>query len=301
METQKLDLDLLKTAPLPDWNDETAKHNRGKLLIIGGSARIPGALILAARAALRAGCGTVRVAAPQSVALHLGIAVPELFVIPLPETQSGDIAPGALELLSAQFESCQAVVLGPGFDENPDTDGLAREIIAACPLPLVVDAQALIALGDGLKTGAAPRVFTPHDAEFAQLSGGEVGDDRAQTAADFAAKTGATLVLKGHQTIVATDGETPILNESGTRALGTAGSGDVLAGIIGSLLAQGLGAHQAAIWGVYFHSQAGEDVAKDLGEDGVMARDFIERLPGIQKYARRTAAPDKKTGFGLRR
>ncbi len=301
MDSQKLDLDLLKTMPLPDWSDETAKHNRGKLLIIGGSARIPGALILAARAALRAGCGTVRVAAPKSVALHIGIVVPELFVLPLPETEDGDIAKGALELIEAQFESCQAVVLGPGLDENPKTDEMAREIVKSSPLPTVVDAQALIALGEGLKIGKAPRVFTPHDAEFESLSGQKIGEDRLQTAIKFTKKTGATLVLKGHQTIVATPDQAPIQNESGTRALGTAGSGDVLAGIIGSLLAQGLSAHQAAIWGVYFHAQAGEEVAKDNGEDGVMARDFTERLPGIQKFARRTAMPDKKTGFGLRR
>lgn len=301
METQKLDLDLLKTCPLPDWSDETAKHNRGKLLIIGGSARIPGALILAARAALRSGCGTVRVAAPESVALHIGIAVPELFVIPLPETEGGNIAAGAMTLLEKQFESCQAVVLGPGMDENAETDTLAREIIAACELPLLVDAQALISLGEELKIGSGPRVLTPHDAEFQALSGGEVGEDRAQTATDFAAKTGATLVLKGHHSLIATPEQVTIEEDAGTRALGTAGSGDVLAGIIGSLLAQGLSAHHAAIWGTYFHSKAGEETAKDLGEDGVMARDFIERLPGIQKFARRAAMPDKKAGFGLRR
>ncbi len=301
METQKLDLELLRTCPLPDWSDETAKNNRGKLLIIGGSARIPGALILAARAALRTGCGTVRVAAPKSVALQIGVAVPELFIVPLPESEDGNIAKGTLKLLKAQFESCQAVVLGPGLDEDDDSDEIAREIIETCPLPMIVDAQALIALGEKLKTGDAPRIFTPHDAEFASLSGQEVGEDRAQTASDFATKTGATLVLKGHQTLISNGAETPIQNESGTRALGTAGSGDVLAGIIGSLLAQGLGAREAAIWGVYFHAQAGEMLAKDGGEDGIIARDFIEMLPGVQKYARRTAMPDKKAGFGLRR
>lgn len=301
METQKLDLELLKTCPLPDWSDETAKHNRGKLLIIGGSARIPGALILAARAALRSGCGTVRVAAPKSVALQIGVAVPELFIIPLPESEDGNIAKGTMKLLKAQFESCQAVVLGPGLDEDDDSDALAREIIEACPLPMVIDAQALIALGEKLKTGDAPRILTPHDAEFKAVSAAEVGEDRAQTASDFAQRVGATLVLKGHQTLISTPEETPIENESGTRALGTAGSGDVLAGIIGSLLAQGLGAREAAIWGVYFHAQAGEMLAKDGGEDGLMARDFIEILPSIQKYARRVAMPEKKSGFGLRR
>ncbi|PQV64359.1 yjeF C-terminal region, hydroxyethylthiazole kinase-related [Abditibacterium utsteinense] len=301
MDFQKLDLELLKTMPLPDWSDETAKNERGKLLIIGGSARLPGAILLAARAALRSGCGTVRVAAPASVALHIGIAVPELMMIPLPETKSGTIAKAALEILSAQFKACQAIILGPGLDENHETDEFARELIASAPLPMVVDAQALVALGTGFKTGDAPRILTPHAAEFEALSGQKIGEDKIQIARDFAEKSGATLVLKGHETIVSTKNEATIQNSSGSRALGTAGSGDVLAGIIGGLLAQGLSAHQAAIWGVYFHAQAGEEVAKDLGDDGVMARDFIERLPGIQKFARRTSSPDKKSGFGLRR
>ncbi len=299
MDFQKLDLELLKTMPLPNWSDETAKHERGKLLIIGGSARIPGAIILAARAALRTGCGTVRVAAPASVAIHIGIAVPELMVIPLPETKSGTIAKDALKVLKEQFEACQAIILGPGLDESDESEALAQEIATSATLPMVIDAQALAALKKF--QSAAPRVLTPHAAEFEALSGQKVGEDAVQTAHDFAEKSGVTLVLKGHETVVATKNETPVQNANGTRALGTAGSGDVLAGIIGSLLAQGLSAHQAAIWGVYFHAQAGEEVAKDMGEDGIMARDFIERLPGIQKFARRTSSPDKKTGFGLRR
>ncbi len=301
MDFQKLDLELLKTMPLPDWSDEVAKHERGKLLIIGGSQRIPGALILAARAALRSGCGTVRVAAPASVALAIGIAVPELMMVPLPETPDGALAKGALKILKKQFESCQAIVLGPGLDEDDESDELAREIAASAPLPAVIDAQALIALGTKFQCGDAARVLTPHAMEFEALSGGKTGEDKVQIAHDFAEKSGATLVLKGPETVISTKNEATVQNESGSRALGTAGSGDVLAGIIGGFLAQGLSAHQAAIWGVYFHAQAGEEVAKDMGEDGVMARDFIERLPGIQKFARRTSSPDKKSGFGLRR
>ncbi|HEX8465357.1 MAG TPA: NAD(P)H-hydrate dehydratase [Abditibacterium sp.] len=301
MDFQKLDLELLKTMPLPDWGDDAHKGTRGKLLIVGGSARIPGAVILAARAALRAGCGSVRVAAPESVAIQIGIAVPELYVIPLPETKHGTVSEDALELIAEQSKKCQAMVLGPGIDENDKTDDVAREIVASAPLPMVVDAQALTALGSKLKFGEAPRVLTPHQAEFEALSGEKVGEDRAQTASDFAAKHGVVLALKGRESIIAAKGEPPVQNEAGSRALGTAGSGDVLAGIIGSFLAQGLGAREAAIWGVHLHALAGEAVTKDGGEDGILARDFIEQLPGIQKYLRRATGADKKTGFGLRR
>jgi ADP-dependent NAD(P)H-hydrate dehydratase len=301
MDFQKLDIELLKTMPLPDWGDEADKGTRGKLLIVGGSKRIAGAVILAARAALRTGCGSVRVAAPESVAIHIGIAVPELMVIPLPETKDGTIAASALEIIAEQSKACQAIVLGPGLDANDETDALARDIVASAPLPTLIDAQAITALGKKPKFGEAPRVLTPHSVEFEALSGDKVGDDKVQTAADYATKQGAVLVLKGRESIIAAPGETPVQNEAGTRALGTAGSGDVLAGIIGSLLAQGLSARQAAVWGVHLHALAGEAVSKDSGDDGVMARDFIERLPGIQKYLRRSATPEKTGGFGLRR
>jgi hydroxyethylthiazole kinase-like uncharacterized protein yjeF len=301
MDFQKIETELLLTMPLPDWGDDAHKGTRGKLLIIGGSQRIAGAVILAARAALRVGCGSVRVAAPASVALHIGIAVPELMVIPLPETGDGTIASSARETLLEEMKACQAVVLGPGLDSHDKTDALVRELVEEASLPMVVDAQALVALGHKLKMGEAPRIVTPHEAEFEALSGTAVGEDRVQTAVEFAAKAGVTIVLKGRETVIATEGETPAQNEAGTRALGTAGSGDVLAGCIGGFLAQGLSAHQAAVWGVHLHALAGEAAAKDNGEDGLMARDFIERLPGIQKYLRRSTQQEKRLGFGLRR
>lgn len=295
-----IDIELLKSHPLPEWNDETHKATRGKLLLIGGSRRIPGAAILAARAALRAGCGSVRVAAPASVALAIGIAVPELMVVPLPETKDGTISKEAIELIVAQTKVCDAIVLGPGLDENSETDEFAREIIEAAPLPLLIDAQAISALSGDWKAKARARILTPHDGEFETLSGKTIGEDREKLAIEFAKKAGATLALKGHQTIVATPEGDAYLEESGTRALGTAGSGDVLAGIIGGLLAQGLDATRATVWGVHLHAQAGEALTKDGPEDGLMAYDFIERLPAVQKYLRRSTADKKPGGFGLR-
>jgi ADP-dependent NAD(P)H-hydrate dehydratase len=139
---KKVDIDLLKTMPLPDWDDDTSKSHRGKLLIIGGSRRLPGAVILAARAALRIGCGTVRVAVPESIAVQIGVAVPELMVLPLPETSHGTIAAsGASKLLKEQMKACDAIVLGPGIDEDKDTEKAIKELLAKVPLPMVVDAQ----------------------------------------------------------------------------------------------------------------------------------------------------------------
>jgi NAD(P)H-hydrate repair Nnr-like enzyme with NAD(P)H-hydrate dehydratase domain len=139
---KKVDVDLLKTMPLPNWNDETSKASRGKLLIIGGSRRLPGAIILAARAALRIGCGTVRAAVPASIAVQIGAAVPELMVLPVQETLQGTIAANsASKLLKEQMKACSAIVLGPGIDEDKDTEKAVQELLAKAPLPMVVDAQ----------------------------------------------------------------------------------------------------------------------------------------------------------------
>src|SRR5918994_454201 len=120
--------ELLKTLPLVEHGDDASKADRGKLLIVAGSRRLPGTAILAARAALRVGCGTVRVAAPESVATAIGIAVPELMVLPLPETPSGTPSLAALRMLEEQYRSCDAAVAGPGMGSHEETDRLARRL-----------------------------------------------------------------------------------------------------------------------------------------------------------------------------
>ena len=300
-----IDTELLKTLPLPVWDEDTDKSTRGKLLLVGGSKRIPGAAILAARAALRSGCGSVRVAAPARSALAIGIAVPELMVLPLDETHDGTAAQASIEVVAAQCKLCQALVIGPGLDENGETDETAREIVQSAPLPLVVDAQALAALGPqfDFQGTRAPRILTPHAVEFESLSGQKVPSElekRAEIAKEFAVKNGVVLVLKGSQTLIASPEGELWHNESGSRALGTAGSGDVLAGVIGGLLAQGLSAANAAIWGVFLHARAGEEVAQDVGEDGALASDFVARLPGIQKHLRAQTQSKTRQSFGLR-
>ena len=139
--------------PLPDWDDETSKASRGKLLIIGGSRRLPGAVILAARAALRIGCGTVRVAVPESIAVQIGVAVPELMVLPLHETSQGTIAANAAsKLLKEQMKVCSAIVLGPGIDEDKDTEKAVQELLTKATLPMVVDAQVRLRLSKSERT-----------------------------------------------------------------------------------------------------------------------------------------------------
>ncbi|MBV9469126.1 MAG: NAD(P)H-hydrate dehydratase [Abitibacteriaceae bacterium] len=293
---QTITPELLKTMPLPDWAADASKDDYGKLLIIAGSARLPGAAILAARAALRVGCGTVRVAAPKGVASYIGVVVPELMVLPMPETEDGTMARSALELLERQYKPCDAAVIGPGLDNHDEVNELIQQIVPKIPLPAVIDAQALTTLAApsldtpvDYGTNQAARIFTPHPGEMSTLIGREVDEietDRENTALEFARTRNATLVLKGRETLIAAPDGGLYRNTAGTRGMGTAGSGDVLAGVIGGLLAQGIEATTAAVWGVHLHALAGEAAAQDKGDDGMMASDFLELLPYVLRELR---------------
>lgn len=283
-----VDRTLLKDLPLPEHGREASKAERGKLLLVAGSLGLPGAAVLSARAALRVGCGTVRVAAPRSVAVAIGAAVPELMVLPLPETDAGTAAEAALSILDGQHEACDAVAIGPGLGSDEETDRLAARFVAACPLPTLVDASALLAWGRaGRPRVDGPRILTPHAREMSGLTGletEEIDSDREGVATRFADEWDSVLVLKGARTLIAGGGL--YVNTAGTPGLGTAGSGDVLAGVIGGLLARGAGPSAAAVWGVHLHALAGEIAAGCRGDDGMMASDVVESLPDALRSLR---------------
>ncbi|HEX8550598.1 MAG TPA: NAD(P)H-hydrate dehydratase [Abditibacteriaceae bacterium] len=283
----------LRQTPLPDWPDSASKADYGKLLIIGGSRRLPGAAILSARAALRCGVGTVRLAAPQSIATQIGIAVPELMVIPLAETERGTVSMEALDTVRAQFGPCDAVVFGPGLDSDEETDEFIRALAPEIPLPTLLDASAILALA-GKQSGAQKfaRVWTPHGGELETLADIKLDevDDEEAFALEWAQKNASTLVWKGRDTLIVSPTGEIWRNTAGTRGMGTAGSGDVLTGAIGALLAQGMEPPHAAVWGVHTHARAGELGAKEQGDDGMMASDFLERLPHAVKMLRKEIA-----------
>jgi hydroxyethylthiazole kinase-like uncharacterized protein yjeF len=274
---------VLRRMPLPGYDAEADKDDRGKLLIVAGSAGLPGGAILPARAALRIGCGTVRVALPSAIATAVGVAVPELMVVPLP--------PGgeAIDVLASQLEACAAVVAGPGMLADPATDELLAWLIEHAECATLIDARGLhVWAGRPCWELAGPRVLTPHGREVASMLGREVTEgERASVASAFARQYGGTFVLKGAETLIADRAGGLFRNRRGTRGLGTAGSGDVLAGVIGGLLAQGLGPTEAAVWGVHVHALAGEAVAEQLGEDGMIASDLLPRLPVVLGELRR--------------
>jgi ADP-dependent NAD(P)H-hydrate dehydratase len=266
---------LLRTMPLPEGSD---KDERGKLLVVAGSEQLPGGAILPAKAALRVGCGTVRVSLPPALAPAVGTAVPELMIV-------------GRERLEEQIERCAAVVAGPGMVDDPEADELLAWLVVDCPLPVVVDAQALhVWARQRPRRFAGPRVFTPHAREAAAMLGlpaADVAADRAGVALRFAHDHGTAFVFKGAETLIASPDGRLFVNRAGTRGLGTAGSGDTLAGIIGGMLAQGLSSAEAAVWGVHVHALAGELVAEELGDDGMMASDLLLKLPVVLKRLRR--------------
>lgn len=287
---RRIDAALLGDLPLPAYRADASKVERGKLLVVGGSAHTAGAALLSARAALRIGCGTVRLSVPAELVGAFSASHPELMVVPLPTSDAE--ADDLIDLLA----SCQAALFGPGLAEDDAAVRLTERFLSACAVPAVVDAGGLHswrALCDGgidpARLRAGPRIFTPHSGEMSALVGCSLAELRArpvELGQEFVARYGITLVLKGHHTLVVAHDEPVYRNTVGTRALGTAGSGDVLAGTIAGLLAQDLTPAAAAVWGVYSHARAGSDAAAALGEDGVLASDVIDRLPIVLRRLR---------------
>jgi len=280
--------------PLPTIGDGMDKEERGRALVIGGSAFVPGALLLTGEALLRAGAGKVQLATVAPVAVPLGVRFPEAAVIALPEDETGEIAGAALAVLQDAVASCGALILGPGMRCRPQTVALVEALLEAAgeDTPVLLDAGALTALADRadmLKGRGGRVVFTPHHGEFATLTGQDkeaIARDPRRAAMDAAARFDAVVVLKAEETIVAAgDAAAPLHYGGGAPGLGTAGSGDVLAGIIGGLLARGADPVTAAGWGVWLHGEAGRAASEAIGPLGFLARDLLPHIPGLMARA----------------
>ena len=274
--------DLLRDWPLPDGGD--SKLSRGQVVVIGGSARAPGAAMLAGRAALRVGAGRLTLALPRSVAVAVAVAVPEAGVIALDETDDGEIhgTPDALAALADDLAAADAVLIGPGFADPDETAG----VLAAVPSLLgestvtVLDAFALGVLGTHpeLRDALPDRlVLTPNATEAGFLLGRDA-QGSAQDVAELATRFRAVVSFDGR--IRAPDGQAWRLG-TGTSGLGTSGSGDVLAGAITGLCARGLDPARAAVWGSHVHAVAGDRLAVDIGPLGYLASDLLRELPRV--------------------
>ncbi|MCA9073791.1 MAG: NAD(P)H-hydrate dehydratase [Planctomycetaceae bacterium] len=269
--------------PLPARPADGHKGTFGRVLMIAGSRGMSGAAILSGTAALRSGAGLVYIAVPENILPIVAGFEPSYLTVPLTEDGDGRIAESATEQLRDRITSMDAIAIGPGLGQSDGLENLVSELYRKTSQPLVVDADALNLLARSpsqLTQHDGPRVLTPHPGEFERLTGKKVGTDqssREQAAMQFATDHEVVLVLKGPGSII-TDGERIAVNTTGNSGMATGGTGDVLTGIITSLLAQGMLPFEAAHVGTHVHGHAGDMVADECGERGMIASDLIEGL-----------------------
>ncbi|KAA0895389.1 NAD(P)H-hydrate dehydratase [Oryzomonas rubra] len=262
------------------------KGHFGHSLIVAGSRGKTGAAALSANSAVRAGSGLVTLAVPESLNPILEVKTTEAMTVPLADSGSGYLTDSAFPAIEGLLPGKDALAIGPGLGLHPATVALVRALLKTADLPLVIDADGLNAVAQDanclLDKKSTHVVLTPHPGEMARLMGATIADvenDRIATARKFAAAFGVHLILKGSRTIiVAPDGSTAI-NGSGNPGMASGGMGDVLTGIIVSLLGQGYNCHDACRLGVFIHGYAADLVAQDKGEIGMNAGDVLEKLP----------------------
>ncbi len=277
---QTIDKDFVRPL-LPARQPETNKNDYGRVLAICGCQGYTGAAFFAAQAAVRMGSGVVTLAVPEAVYPVLAVKLNEPVVRPMPCDVQGKLSLAALDALQTLCSRADAVLLGPGLGRSPALDSLVCELVHRCTCPLVLDADGINALEghiDVLEKASAPVILTPHKGEFARLSGVHpvAADDAA---ADFAARTGCTLLLKSHRTLLSAPDGRQARNTTGNPGMAKGGSGDVLAGMLLSLLGQGLLPFEAACAGAFLHGAAGDRCAHQLGEYGMTPTDLLGQLP----------------------
>jgi ADP-dependent NAD(P)H-hydrate dehydratase len=292
-----VDAPLLRAWPLPTPSSDGDKEERGHVLVLGGSREMPGAVILAATAALRAGAGKLTIATGRSVAQLVALAIPESRVLALPETDAGGFTADAVDTLDPLADRIGAVVIGPGMQDEEATAQLVHALLPRLEdsdTKVLLDANAMGALLYP-QNGAPPPfrfnvpvLLTPHAGEMAHLTGIPKDDICAapdRHALEAAERWNAVVALKGARTIIASPGGDRWQHEGGNIGLATSGSGDVLAGIIAGLAARGADLTQAASWGVALHARAGERLAERLGKLGYLARELPDEIPALLEQA----------------
>jgi ADP-dependent NAD(P)H-hydrate dehydratase len=285
--------ELIETVPsLPPRPRDSNKGLFGSVLVIAGSRGMAGAAALCGAAALRSGAGLVKIATPSEVQPTVASFEPSYMAYPLPCDDNGTIEfAKARPVLERLIHTASVVAVGPGLGQSDGIRQLIKFLITSAGKPLVIDADALNALVDQteLLSGLThPVIMTPHPGEFARLTGAKVVDvqsDRIARATKLAALSPSlVVVLKGANTVV-TDGPRYFINTTGNPGMATGGTGDVLTGVIASLLAQKLAPFEAAQLGVFIHGLAG-DIARDQnGEIGMIAGDLVDALPDAFVHA----------------
>lgn len=284
-----LDSAWLAAHPLPAPDPDTDKNRRGHVLVAGGSETVPGALRLTGEAALRAGAGKLQMATVARVAPHLGVQMPEAAIFGLPANAAGELGSAAADALPPYLERCDTLVLGPGMGAEAE----AAPILAAAlarprdALSLVLDAAVIAAatdLAECIHAHHGRIVLTPHPGEMMRLMDCDetrIAEDPAGLAQEAARRFNATVLFKGPDTWIASPRTGLLHYAGGGPGLATGGSGDVLAGIIGGLMARGAEPRTAAAWGVWLHGEAGRRLAERIGPLGFLARELPGEIPRL--------------------
>lgn len=269
---------------LPLRRRDAHKGDFGKVLIVAGSTGFTGAACFASRAAVRSGAGLVFLSVPKAVYPIVAVKCDEAMASPVQCDENGVITIEAYGSILPKMQSCGACLVGPGLGRSLSATGLVSQMIRDCRVPLILDADGINAVCgniDILKSAPCPVILTPHDGEFQRLGGSFGSSGRLESAARFAAEYGCTLVLKGHSTVTAFPDGTAFINTTGNPGMAKGGSGDVLSGIIASLIAQGLPLKKAVPTAVFLHGKAGDACAEKLGEYSMTPSDMLEALPQV--------------------
>ena len=268
---------------LPDRDPEAHKGSFGKILLLCGSRGYTGAAYLSAMGALRSGAGLVYLGVPESIYAIEAVKLNEPVVFPLP-AEGGKMSEKAIPEILERLGKMDAVLMGCGMGMSAGTLAVLETVLknAKCPVVLEADGINLVSAHKDLLRGrTAPTVLTPHDGEYLRLAG-SLGKDRMTAAGDLARELGCVVVLKGHRTWI-TDGASFCRNTTGNPGMAVGGSGDMLAGMIVSLLGQGMGPFEAAECAVWLHGAAGDLCQKELGQYGMLPSDMLEALPRLMK------------------
>ncbi len=259
------------------------KGTFGRLMNIAGSLQYCGAAGLSTKAALKMGVGLCTLAAPVSVVKMLGSAIFETTYLPLPEDKNGSVAEGWAERIAQTLPKMNAVSVGCGLGNSEETRKLTEFVVKNASCPIIIDADGINSIAaniDILKARTGDTVITPHPLEFSRISGlsvSEIQRDRISAAKSFAEEYGVVVLLKGAYTVI-TDGKEVCVNASGNAALAKGGSGDVLTGIIASMLAQGVTALKAAAEGAFIHGMTADMLAREKPQRAILAGDIIAGL-----------------------
>ncbi len=270
---------------LPGRAEDTNKYRVGTLMCVCGSYKMAGAAVLAARSALRMGAGLVRCVVPEDIYPIVSSAVPEAVFEILTQNESGSIDKSCVSRVIRLANKSDAVLLGCGLGLHPDMQSLVLSLFYHAEVPLIVDADGINCISkhiNVLKDRIFPTILTPHEGEMSRLSGLDaeyIRNHREEVAVEFSRENSAVVVLKGKDTVIACADRAPVHNPTGNPGMAVAGSGDVLAGMIASLVAQGADCGDAAAVGAFLHGLAGDIAAQELTEYSMLPSDIIERIP----------------------